>query len=212
MKTNKLIQNLILITIFLIPFYFLRFKLAVPTNIFEIAVLICSVFTICHPEFISGSKNFRVDYKKWVLPIFLVIISLIASFISDDKTKALGIFKGWFVAPVLFAWVISKNFTKKDLPRASIPIYFSVMSISLWALLQKIGVITTLFYQKGDTSFDQYLSQGRAFGPFESPNYLAMFLVPMIFLALPILWSTKRRSSQIVIGLSFLLPILALIF
>jgi O-antigen ligase len=78
--------------------------------------------------------------------------------------------------------------------------------------LQKFGIISTLFYQVGDSSFSQYLQEGRSFGPFESPNFLAMFLVPMTFLSSPILEFIKTRWIRIVAVISFALPILALYF
>jgi O-antigen ligase len=84
--------------------------------------------------------------------------------------------------------------------------------VSVWALLQKVGLISTLFYQVNDSSFSLYLSEGRSFGPFESPNYLAMFLSPVFFLSLPFFDLVKKKSTRLFFGGMMILPLLAIYF
>jgi len=95
-------------------------------------------------------------------------------------------------------------------------LYTSVMLVSLWAIAQKLGIISTLLYQAGDTSFTQYLGANfRAFGSFESPNYLAMFIVPSAILALGLNQKVKTQNQKIlkwIFYLSYILPLSALAF
>ena len=141
--------------------------------------------------------------------------------------EALGILKGWVAVPMLLGVAISYQFlSAADYPESKnvnykfraifYGLYASTLVVSVWAIMQQLKVITVLFYQLGDATFTQYLGANfRAFGPFESPNYLAMFLVPTIFITLA-LWSrVKRKEAKFMDWLfysSMLLPLLALIF
>lgn len=245
----KKISNILTsLAVFLIPFYFFRFEIfGIPTNVFEIAVLITFIFTCCHHEptkssratpqmlkgsfcrreprdqyLVSGSQNTWSKGQKWLLPTSLLILALISVFISPEKEKALGIFKGWFLVPIVFAWLINRNFSKENIQKLILPLYISTILISAWALLQKIGIISTLLYQVGDRSFEQYVNNGRVFGPFESPNYLAMFLAPATLISLSILFESAYRRTEnflagskkisVLVAASYSLPLLAIFF
>lgn len=205
---------LVLISLFLLPAYIFRFSLLrIPTNVFEIVVGITALIFIIErfwgPSASLRTKPTRVGFGS-IFVYILLLVAFISIFVAADKTSALGIFKGWFLIPALLYFVIINSFDRQKIKYLSIPLYFSLLLISVWAILQKLGVISTLFYQVGDPGFADYLIRVRAFGPFESPNYLAMFLVPMIFLSLPILEFFKRRTDQILILATFILPLYAL--
>lgn len=206
---SKITTWLLCLTIFLIPFYFFRFKiLGLPTNILELSVLILTLLVAVN-LFISG--------RRWrfgsVLPCLFVLVAFAAVYLAEDRTRALGQAKGWFLIPVMFYWSLINTISRENLKKLSVPVFISLMIISVWAILQKAGVITTLFYQTSDNSFYQYLvGNFRVFGPFESPNYLAMFLVPMGFLSLPIFDLIKTRVAKIILGLLYLLPFLSILY
>ena len=201
---------IIFIVLFLIPWYFIRFSfLGFKTNIFEVATLLAFVALILERANSLTIKKIE-PVSVWVY-IFL-LISLVSMLFSADKTHALGIFKGWFLFPVIFYFLINNSFIKENISKLSIPLFLSLVTVSIWAILQKFGVFGQLFYQAGDVSFRQYILEGRAFGPFESPNFLAMFLVPMIFLSLPLFKEIKNRLLQIIIVLLYFLPLIALYF
>lgn len=201
-------QYLIYITIFLIPFYFIRFSLfgRIPTNVFEVAVLITFLITLVLSII---RKRFN---SNGYLPYFLLITAGASIILSQDMTGALGIFKGWFLVPILLYLSIINAFKKEDLPKISVPLLFSVTVVSIWAILQKFGIITTLFYQTGDASFNQYLTEhSRVFGPFESPNYLAMFIVPAALLTIPVFSLVQSKITKVFLALLYLLPLAALL-
>lgn len=201
-------QYLIYITVFLIPFYFLRFSVfhKIPTNVFEIAVLITFLVTLVLS---IVRKKFN---SNGYLSYFLLVCAGVSIMLSQDMVGALGIFKGWFLIPILLYLSIINAFEKEDLAKISVPLLFSVIIVSVWAVLQKFGVITTLFYQTGDASFNQYLSEhSRVFGPFESPNYLAMFIVPAALLTIPVFSLVQSKITKVFLALLYLLPLTALI-
>lgn len=200
-------QYLIYLTIFLIPFYFLRFSILgkLPTNVFEIAVAIVFLLTVI----------FAVKRKKFILgsPIpYLLIVSVAAAvLLSDNLIDGLGILKGWFLIPLMLYISVINTFNKDRVAKIAFPLYFNLLLISVWAVLQKFGVISTLFYQKNDPSFNQYLSEHfRVFGPFESPNYLAMFIVPTALLSIAVFQFVKPRWLKFILALTYILPFAAL--
>lgn len=209
-------QILLMITTFLIPAYIFRLNIfGVPSNIFEFAVAISLIVSLFHcfiavknngaTEQRSNEKFVKIYKLLLLIFIFSTLISLVVANFSPD---ALGIVKSWVIVPIIYGWLIYRNFNKSNYIKIALALYTSVIVVSVWALLQKLGFITTLFYQVGDLSFNQYLgSTFRAFGPFESPNYLAMFLVPASIIAIGTI-----SKPRIAFYLSFLLPLMALIF
>lgn len=206
--TTKLKYYLLSLSVFLIPFYFFRFSVwGIRTNVLEVSILLAFVFFLIDQFYTKRKFNFG---SIWVY-LFLAS-TLIGFWQADDKIKALGIMKGWFVIPALLYFIILNT---PELKRKSnfllLPLYSSVMIISLWGILQKAGTLTTLFYQVGNGNFNQYLGSNlRAFGPFESPNYLAMFLVPALFLILALI--NFKANWHYPALVSLVLPLIALYF
>lgn len=206
-------QILVLVSLFLLPTYIFRFSvLGIPTNIFEIAIGITTLVFIV--ERLVGSRLRGNDLKKFQVGFWPTYILLMAAVISiavaSDKTVALGILKGWFLLPAILYLVIINTFDKKNLRLLTIPLFISLILVSLWAVLQKLGVISTLFYQVGDPGFTDYLERFRAFGPFESPNYLAMFVVPLMFVTLPISGFLRNITDKILVLAFYIVPLFAL--
>lgn len=210
---KRLSECLVFVAVFFIPFYFFRFSVfGIPTNIFEISVLVALISSFLIPRKDISTLNEITKFTGWIFPILLLIIALVSSFLAGDKTNALGIFKGWFLVPAIFAWLITKNFNQKNLWKLSIPLYVGLLIISIWSIFQKLGIIGALFYQAGDSSFSQYLQERRVFGPFESPNFLAMYLVPALLISFSIIEHIKYKCSKILLAVSVVLPVLALYF
>ncbi|MEI6499303.1 MAG: O-antigen ligase family protein, partial [bacterium] len=177
----------------------------IPTNIFEIAIGLTSILGII--EFIKSRRKPELG-GYW--PYLLLLAALISVFVAPDKLNALGIFKGWFVVPFMLYLLMINFLEAKCIFKVSLILFVQLLFISLWAILQRIGIIPTLFYQVGDSSFNQYLVEGRAFGPFESPNFLAMYLAPVIFLSSLFIQQISSKLSRIIIILLFILPFTAL--
>jgi len=206
-KIDKLARNLLYISVFLIPFYFFRFKIfGLPTNVLEISIGLLFIVTLI--SLISNKQ--KINFGTWWYYL-LVLMAFANILLADDKVKALGIAKGWFLFPALLYFAIINLVKKKDLPKLTFPIFISLMIVSIWAIFQKLGLITTLFYQAEDQTFSQYLvGNFRVYGPFESPNYLAMYLVPTMFLTIIGWQSIKNNSLRVILALAYILPLLAL--
>lgn len=192
-----MINIFLYLSIFLIPFYFFRLNLlGLPTNIFEISVFITLVLFLS--DLFLHKKKIKLLNFDWVMIAFL-IFAVVAVLLSPDKSTALGILKGWFIVPAIMYFVAKESISLKNIHKLAIPLFLSLLVVSTWSILQKFGVVSTLFYQAGDQNFQQYLSGNvRLFGPFASPNYLAMFIVPVFFLSLSLFSKIKNIALKII--------------
>ncbi|MFA7244331.1 MAG: O-antigen ligase family protein [Patescibacteria group bacterium] len=202
---------LIYLNVLLIPSYIFRFELCgIPTNVFEIAVAITFIAFLAVQ--IAKKKKIKINNVDWAI-IFFLFFAFLAILISPDKRAALGIFKSWFIAPSLLYFITKETIAKKDAYKLAIPVFISLMLVTAWAILQKLGIISTLFYQVNDLTFNQYLHGNvRLFGPFGSPNYLAMFIVPSFFLSLALFSKIKNVALKILFLLLEVAPLVVLYY
>ena len=201
-------RYLVLLAIFLIPAYIFRFLFfGIPTNVFEITVGITLIVFLIERLLISSNKRFISGYWPYYM---LLLFSGISIFFTPDSSTGLGIFKGWFLVPAILYFLIINLYKKENIRRVIIPLFANLIIVSLWATLQKLGVISTLFYQVNDPGFYDYLARFRSFGPFESPNYLAMYVVPVGILSLTVVDFFQKRIDRTLVCIMFLLPLYAI--
>ncbi len=223
----RIIDWLLGVTFFLIPFYIIRYDLfGIPTNIFEFGVLLIFLVTLRE---IARNNQVAKDLKEYIakFPKILlasILIFIISSFIgiwrAGFSSDSMGIVKSWVIIPIIFSFTVGyylsdKKNNSKYLSAVNIGLFLSLMIVSLWAIFQRLGIIGTVLYQYGNASFIQYLGENfRAFGPFESPNYLAMFIVPILFLTIGTKLKGKSKKPKACSGafyFSLILPLYALI-
>lgn len=170
----KFARVLVLLVILLLPIYYVKFNfVGVPTNLIELMILASFVLAL-----VAKRRDFN-----WPLlgPIALILLGMgLGTLIAIDPTKALGIFKGWIVVPILFYWASSNLISSSDRPKVGRLLTVNLLAVSLIAIGQYLGWLPSLNNRLAE--LDQYVSQGRAFGFFESPNLLAMYLAPLTIL------------------------------
>ncbi|MBI3273534.1 MAG: O-antigen ligase family protein [Candidatus Colwellbacteria bacterium] len=112
-------------------------------------------------------------YEKDSLPItgitFLFLGLLIGIFVSSDMQTSLGVFKGWFLAPVLFA-ITTRSVLVEEKQKQK----------ALWSLALSgisVAVISFFYWIFGWLTFD-----GRLAAFYESPNMLAMYVTPALLI------------------------------
>ena len=151
-------------------------------------------------------KNFFSRYKSLLIVLFLFVT---AAFLSlavargkmvfyDGQTfegirAALGILKGWIIAPIILLLLYLAAIPNNNRLLDTLNFYgLSAVILSVWALFQ----VST----DGYTTLD-----ARASGPFESANYLSLYIVPALIyvmirikeLILPLSAEEKRHFWQI---------------
>jgi O-antigen ligase len=138
--------------------------------------------------------------KLWPVGVFLLagILGLAVvpreAFMVDgtefpSMVKALGIFKGWIVAPLLYFVMARSVFREKP----------SLIAWSLRALLGSGAVLSLLALQQVMTG--EFLTpDGRASGPFESANYLALYLGPVLVYGIFALFEARGRWERVLLS------------
>ena len=175
MSMNKVTKIIIFSTIFLIPTYLLRFSIfGIPTNVLEILIYLSFLSFVFEWSHIDWKKLYE-NYKPYIFSIALVFIGLVISTsINQNYREGFGIIKGWFFYPLLFCFIlINKMKTEKEIQNILKTFYFSAFAVSIIAF-------EYLFY--GHLTYD-----GRLQAFYTSPNYLAMFLSPSVFIGLYLL-------------------------
>jgi O-antigen ligase len=101
------------------------------------------------------------------------------------------------VNPILLAGLILLNVHSEKTARKIIwGLTGSGTLVAFWGIIQKFGFGYLLPHQSLDPSFRSYLITGRSFGPFESPNYLGMYLAPISLLLFFYWLKTKLTFFQ----------------
>lgn len=175
---NKLLFILGLI----IPFYVIRFPiLGMPTNILEVGIaFVALVFLLQYKNWASLTKLETYRRREFVVFATLLLLASIGVFVSQDLRGSLGIWKAYFVLPILLIWILSQLKTEayRVLLRGIIG---SGVVVAIISIVQVVVVgfnssfRPTALYALG---LDSAVSQGGF------SNYIAMYLVPIFVLTL----------------------------
>ena len=166
----------------IIPLYVIRFQIfGIPTNVLEIAIGL--LFIIFLFQFRNYKKLFNLDnylnIKSLVFGSLLVVASL-GVLVSEELRSSLGIWKAYFVLPILLICILSKMQSKYylSLVRGIIGsgVVVAIITLAQVVVLGLDGSFRpTALYALG---LDQSVSQGGF------ANYIAMYLVPIFVLSL----------------------------
>jgi O-antigen ligase len=199
----------LLLTIVFLPSYLIRFSVVgIPFTLLEGMLLILFAGFIYQYKF-TWLKSFRQHIFFWPIVAILTIAS-ISVFISPNLQSALGIWKAYFIEPVLF-YIVFINIIKSKTQLQNI---FWALGISA-TYLSLIGIWQRFSGWNVPDAFLKVSGEvDRIVSVFGYPNALGLFLGPIIILFIGFLfWENKNRLSQIfkisVIALSFIAILLA---
>lgn len=158
---SKILRYFVLFLPAIFPLYLVKFSAGgVPFNVVEVVVYVLFILFVFKGRF----KNIGTD--GFMLPVTFLVLG---SVLGLNSMLALGIFKGWVVMPILYASMlisVLKNAEDRVLLFRSYVV--SCFVLSIWALYQVV-------------SGDYATIDMRASGPFESANYLALYIAPAVF-------------------------------
>ncbi|MCF7906329.1 O-antigen ligase family protein [Patescibacteria group bacterium] len=166
----------LLFFISILPSYLLRFSFFnLPTTFLEIVFL--GIFL----GFIIKWIFYRFDLRTggWsIILILLFLISIIQIKISPNSISALGIWRAYFLEPIIFFIISLSTFEYKDFEKIINSLGITAFLISIYSIFQKI---TGIGISNIDNSW--VLSETRRVTSlFPYPNALALFLVPISIL------------------------------
>lgn len=198
------------LTLILLPAYQIKGIIYnIPVTLLELMIL--SLFLIYGLKNINRTKELVQNLKDWQWPILTwLIIATLAIFISPDLKAGAGVWKAYFIEPILLLIVfvdLIKN--KKDLKLIFSAFMFSAIIVSIYALYQKFlgqGIWSTEIWGQPQvlriTSF------------FPHPNFLGLYLGPLILLSLGYIFSYFKNKNIIIVCtlLFFIITSLSLIY
>ncbi len=127
----------------------------------------------------AATHEVRVSSALWV-PVILMILSVLVSLFvvpsEADRREVFGILKSWFIAPVLYFYLIIHVLPGLRSIRRCLEWYtISAVLLSFWGIVQFVlGAAIT--------------PDGRVSGPFASANYLALYVMPAVVFVVLRLW------------------------
>ena len=197
--------------IILLPAYLIRFNIGqFPTTILEVGFF--SLFLIWLFKF--ARQDLKVIHKFFIfhfissrsINIFFIFVavflvsSIIAIFTSWDFIPALGIWRAYFLEPIILFFILlgrQEQIKTKQLAWFLILSSLSIIVYAIWQKFTGFGIATaewTAEATRRSTAF------------FSSPNAVGLYLAP-IFMLLPILWNKKNRWLIIFIAILMLLAL-----
>ena len=189
------------------PLYLMKFQVGfVPFTVIEGMVYLSALWVFCRflkerfyrdeVDWISRIKrlfwddgriwnDIKKSFFKLLLPSFGLFLGSLAGLyvahLYGDTIVALGIFKGWVFMPMLYAALVIRVLRSTEDKKATLYFYMlSALVLSIWGVWQVLtGDFITI--------------DGRASGPFESANYLALYIGPCVVLAGTLLWQRAEH-------------------
>lgn len=147
-----------------LPFYQVRGTLGIPTTFLEL--LLGSVLLGLVSRW-PRYRPIRTPYDPWL--VLWVGGALLAALLGPDLREGLGLWRAFYLEPVLFFFAAVTVFRKHD-PRAL-----------LWGAAGALAVLAVwtgyLLLDGRGISYDD-----RLLGPYQSANYLALLAVPLTLL------------------------------
>jgi putative inorganic carbon (hco3(-)) transporter len=187
--------------IILLPTYQIKFYLgSIPFTFLEALILI--LFLICFLK--QGKSLFKIKdkLKDWWWPVFIwLVVATGAMFLSPNLRAGAGVWRAYFIEPILFLIVFLNLIQqRKDLKIVGVSLLITSLYLSLGAILQKFfnqGILSTEIWGQ-----EQIL---RVTSVFNHPNFLGLFLGPLIVLGLgQIFFLLKNKKKTTKISLAFL--------
>lgn len=214
LTTRRILNGLLLIVAFL-PVYLLRFQIFnIPMTVLEGMILITTLIWIIqhrHDWKKVGASTIKgklppTPFNRWfTATILLLIAATISVFTSDNTQAAMGIWKAYFVEPLLFFSIfISTVKTDADKKQIIWALLLGTLPITIFAIIQKFTgwLIPNPFWQAVETR--------RVTSFFGYPNAVALYVAPLMPLAI-YLWN-RRLAQKILLIIIIITGILAIIF
>ncbi len=197
------------------PLYLLRGEFSgIPVTLPEVILFFMLVYFLIR-ERVWEKSFWRINGKSFLItPVFLflaaallgVLVAPMSSEFLDGtvfpaKMKALGILKGWVIFPVAYFYMARFYFKEKPalMKLAGRALLASAFLLSIYAVYQAVsGNYTTVDF--------------RASGPFESANYLALYVGPVAVYGFFSFFKSENKADKIFVALATLTCFAAIYF
>jgi O-antigen ligase len=174
----------------LLPAYLLRFEIVgLPTTILEMIVLGMSsgwIYIFLRKKMSTESFSFLMSrLQKIRTPSFLFFLaSVISVFVAPDLMRAIGLWRAYFLEPLLVFFIILATIKNRDdFYKIILGLSVSAGCVSIVAVGQKIFGLPIV---------PPWQAELRATSIFEYPNAVGLFLAPIIILLVGYMMEAKK--------------------
>lgn len=175
--------------VFAMPVYLLRFQLwFLPMTILEIMILILFVVWLIKARKIKEKISLS-NYKWWGL-VFL-LTATISVVVATDRVSALGVWRAYFIEPIMFFVVFINSIkTKEDWQRIIKALVWSALFVSVPAVIQKFTGwgITNEFWKNEETR--------RVVSWYGFPNAVGLYLAPIAMIMAGLILQSKIKFIE----------------
>ncbi len=172
---DKLVRGMTFLFLALLPSYVLRFELfGFPTTFLEIFFLILGMSWFAARLHDRGSFLFL---KTWWLPLALLFAAAtIGLFVSPEPIAAVGIWKAYFVEPMLFFVILRTSLRDfDDAEKALLSLGAGAFAVAAFAIFQSVS---------GLGIPPPWDVEGRVTSVYPYPNAVGLYLSPIMLLGL----------------------------
>ena len=184
----KNIKWAIYLTLFALPSYQIRFEvLHLPMSLLEGMILILAVVWVLKKGY--RELYFLKDFKGLVVLIgIFLVVATISIFVGPDRQAAAGIWKAYFIEPVIFFLIFVSTIKKKDLDSIFKVFFWQVLVLGVVGLYQKISgdLIPNPFWAAEETR--------RIVSVFAYPNALELYITPLVLIFMGI-WALRAKEN-----------------
>lgn len=187
------------------PLYLVRLEIfGIPTTVLEVLIYVLFIFWLVKEFRFNKFRKLFTSYRSLFVTIFLILLGAsLATIFSSDLRISAGIWKAWFVDPLLFFVVLIS--TIKNTKQIKGVLY------SLFLSGTAISIISFIYLIQGKLD---PVNRLQVF--YSSPNYLAMYLAPALIITVYALCTTfnvvHKRLVKILLVMSCGLLVTTLFF
>ncbi len=189
----------------LLPTYLIRFELfSIPFTFLEGMIIIAAGSWLAQLVIQRNWRSVRLPWR-WLI-LFFLLTATVAIFVSPDTRAALGLWKAYFIEPVILYYMIA-NALQSNVERRWL-VYvlgLSVVGVGLYALGQYLG-----WFHSPEPWISEFPKRVSSF--FDYPNAVGLFVTPIIGMFLGFLTLKKHRYNPWFSGLVIAIGLAALFF
>ncbi|MDO8599527.1 MAG: O-antigen ligase family protein [bacterium] len=177
--------------LFLVPFgHLVRFSVVgIPFTFVEVAAYLLALVVFAH----GGARHFSLRDSWIVLSMLWVLVAALAAWYSPAGIRAWGIWKAYFVAPVLLSWIMRALRDERDAMRHVIaPLALGALGVAALAIAQRWFPIGVPYPWSLPGKF-------RATSVFGYPNAVGLYLAPIAVLTIGMIARSARTRSVVAI-------------
>lgn len=167
--------------IILLPAYLIRTNFGpLPTTLLEVsfgAIFIVWLIRYAKDDFLVAKETLRRQRFIFLGAALLLIASLIASLANPYLLKALGIWRAYFLEPILLFLMLALSSRRVSACHVLSSLVFSSLGVAILTIIQKF---TGALYPP--SLWDDELF-GRPTSFFTSPNAIGLYIVPILLLS-----------------------------